>query len=194
MFCAKCGTEVAAEHTFCTRCGNPAPQASSPPKPPFPPEPQPASAPASTSRRSLITRGLRTLMPIMVTLGVIGGFMAADRLTLHWYVPEDTSASVSSLESDVAGLKTDASSLQTKVSDTNSDVSSLTSRVSNLGAGTGPDIDALTRDARIANALNIISLVSNYGGSQRSDSPAGKACFEWLMFGDGSITDCGFTR
>jgi len=194
MFCAKCGTEVAEEHTFCMRCGNPVPQTSSPLEPPFPPEPEPASAPPPASRRSLIARGLRTLMPIVVTLGVIGGFMAADRLTLHWYVPEDTSASVSSLESDVAGLKTDASSLQTRVSGINSNLSSLTSRVSNLGSGSGPDIDAVTRDARIANALTVISLINNYGGIQRSDSPAGEACFGWLMFGDGSVTDCGFTR
>ncbi len=52
----------------------------------------------------------------------------------------------------------------------------------------------LERDARIANALTVISLVSNLGGFQSSSSPAGEACFGWLMFGDGSITDCGFTR
>jgi hypothetical protein len=58
----------------------------------------------------------------------------------------------------------------------------------------GSDFGSIGRDARIANALTVISLVSNYGGFQSSDSPAGEACFDWLMFGEGSATECGFTR
>jgi len=193
MLCTRCGSEVNAGYSFCSKCGSPVHET-----PPVPGARRGMAAdselPVSQSPHSPIMALMRAILPVVVVLSLVGSFLAADRLTLHWYVPEDTSASVSSLESDVVGLMADASSLRTKVSDTNSDLSSLRSRVSNLESGAGPDFDSLTRDARIANALTIISLVSNYGGSQRFDSPAGEACFAWLMFGDGSGTDCGFTR
>ena len=60
--------------------------------------------------------------------------------------------------------------------------------------GSGVDLDSIERAARIANAVTINSLVNNLGGFQSSGSPAGRACFSWLMLGEGSATDCGFTR
>lgn len=192
MFCAKCGAEVPDEYGFCTRCGTPATKPSTSPEA----EPPAVAAPARTPNRSFLGRGVRTLLPVMLALGVISGFMAADRLTLHWYTPEDTSGSVSELKSEVSGVTRDISGLESRLSSLSSQVSTLKSDVASVGL-TGDfeaDFANLGRDARIANALAIISLVSNYGGFQRSDSPAGEACFGWLMFGDGSITDCGFTR
>jgi len=51
MFCARCGAELDEEYVFCTRCGSPAPVASSSPEPPprhepdSPDEGEPPSAP-----------------------------------------------------------------------------------------------------------------------------------------------------
>ncbi len=93
----------------------------------------------------------------------VGGFMTADRLTLHWYVPEDNSGAVSTLQS--------------QVSDTQSDISLFAGAIDRMGT-----------------AVTINSLVNNLGGFQQSDSPAAMACRDWLLFGQGEITDCGFTR
>lgn len=62
------------------------------------------------------------------------------------------------------------------------------------GATGASNEESLLRDARIANAVVINSLVSNFGGYQSSGSAAGKACFAWLLLGEGSATECGFTR
>ncbi len=193
MLCPRCGSEVNAEYSFCSKCGSPVhetPRVTGTRRGPT----VNSEAPVSQSPHSPIRALVRAILPVVAVLSLVGSFLAADRLTLHWYVPEDTSASVSSLESDVAGLKTDASSLQTKVSDANSDVSSLRSRVSSLESGAGPDLDSVARDLRIATAVALNSLVTSYGGTQRTDSPAGKACLDWLIRGEGSGADCGFTR
>ena len=63
-----------------------------------------------------------------------------------------------------------------------------------LVGSSGSDFGTITALGRIANAVTINSLVNNYGGYQSSGSAAGKACFAWLMSGEGSGTDCGFTR
>lgn len=179
MFCAKCGAEVPDEYGFCTKCGSPVTKPSTSPEA----EPLAVAAPARAPNRSFLGRGFRTLVPMMLVLSVIGGFMAADRLTLHWYAPEDTAGSVSELEADVSGVTRDISGLESRVSS-----------LSLSGSGTFDRLENFARDARIANALAVISLVSAYGGFQSSDSPAGRACINWLMDGEGSVTDCGFTR
>lgn len=110
---------------------------------------------------------LRSFLPIVLVVALLGGFMAADRLTLHWYVPEDSSGEVSALESDVSSLQ------------------GQTSALDELLAGAVE---------RMATAVTVNSLVSNFEGPQQLDSPAGVACRDWLLTGEGSITDCGFTR
>ena len=119
------------------------------------------------------TPSLRVFLPIVLVLVVVGGFLVADRLTLHWYVPEDSAGEVSALESDVSSLQEQTSAL----------------------AGS-ESLDELLAGAieRIATAVTVNSLVSNLEGPQQLDSPAGNACLDWLLTGEGSITDCGFTR
>src|SRR3972149_5151826 len=103
MFCTKCGAEVGEEHAFCTRCGCAVPD--SPPTreaterqaKALPPPDAAGSAPG----RSI----LRMLLPAVLVLAIMGAFMAADRLTLHWYAPADNSASLSSVRSDVSFLE-----------------------------------------------------------------------------------------
>jgi hypothetical protein len=116
---------------------------------------------------------MRSFLPVVLVIALLGGFMAADRLTLHWYVPEDSSGEVSTLESDVSSLQEQTSAL----------------------AGS-ESLDELLAGAveRIATAVTVNSLVSNFEGPQQLDSPAGVACRDWLLTGEGSITDCGFTR
>jgi hypothetical protein len=37
---------------------------------------------------------MKLVAPIVVALGLVGAFMAIDRTTLHWYVPEPSSVAV----------------------------------------------------------------------------------------------------
>ena len=105
---------------------------------------------------------LRALLPIVIVLAAVGGFMAADRLALHWYVPEDSSGEVATLES--------------QVSEARSDIALFAGAIDRLGT-----------------VVTINSLASNLGGFQQLDSPAAIACRDWLLFGEGEITECGFT-
>lgn len=123
---------------------------------------------------------LRAVLPFVLALVVVGGFMALDRTVLHWYAPSDDSARVEALEADLRKARGEVSQLK-------SDVSSLEA------SGIGDEFTAGAL-ARIATAVTLNSLVTNLGGTQRSDSPMGEACRNWLLFGEGSITDCGFTR
>ena len=121
---------------------------------------------------------MRSLLPVLVVLGVVGAFMTADRVALHWYAPEDNSGSISALESDVSVLQSDLPSIPALTGT----VSELESEISALSdAGSATALDSLARATRIARAAAALS-------------PAGDACFNWLMFGDGSGAVCGVSR
>ena len=120
----------------------------------------------------------RTLLPFLLVLGIVGAFMTADRVALHWYAPEDSSGPVSAVESDVADVQSELSSfpaLAGTVSELEVEVSSLSE------AGTATALNSLARATRIARVIAALS-------------PAGEACFDWMMFGDGSGAACGVSR
>jgi len=189
MFCFNCGTKLLDDHGFCNECGTAAAQTT------------------GTTRRSSQGETIRTsttrsrfgsigpLFPAVIAVGLIVGFLVADRAALHWYVPRDRSAEVSAVAGDLSSLEDRVSKTTADVSRLNTRLSTLADDVSSVGS-VSPEvnIDSLGRDARIANAVTLNSLIANYGGTQRTDSPAGEACFDWLMFGDSSATECGFTR
>jgi len=130
---------------------------------------------------------------LFVLTAAVAGFMALDRTLLHWYVPDLSSVDARLLEGrqDVAGLDKRIDQLRADMEGIRDDVQGLqkSPEVSDALA-----VVALPALGRLATAVTINSLVQNYGGYQRSDSPAGQACRNWLILGQGSITDCGFTR
>lgn len=194
VFCGKCGTEVPDGYAFCTKCGSAVPQA------PLTPEPSASSEKAGAPTEPLDVipaseRGSpRAKRPwyidaVMVFLGLsilVGVSFAVSWAVFEWR-HEDVSASISSLEETASETDSKLSRLSTRVSSLESDVPSS-------ATGQGDSLEPILRSSRIASAVTILSLVAAYGGFQRSDSPAGKACLAWLMLGDGSVTDCGFTR
>ncbi|MGB4862643.1 MAG: hypothetical protein WBO97_09300 [Tepidiformaceae bacterium] len=124
-------------------------------------------------------------------VGLAAGLVVADRYYWHWYAPdrdiqsattEDLdrlAARVSKVESDVVRAQTTASSAESAAR-------------SNGSSGLVDNVESSL--ARMASSLAIISLVQSKGGAQSSASAQGKACIAWLLKGEGSGADCGFTR
>jgi len=139
---------------------------------------------------------LKSLLPFFAVAALVGGFMALDRGLLHWYVPSPQTSRIEALETATASMKERISFNEDRLFR----VQELGERVDSLEEIHDPVLQRLERDmindrfVRIASAVTVNSLSLSYGGDQRSDSPAGKACYAYLFTGVGSITDCGFTR
>ena len=195
--CRDCGSvREDLSDGFCRHCGTGWPTAN----PSFVPQ-RPILAPATSgariheesegvrrARRSAMSRLLRQAAAPLLALCVVGAFMAADRLWLHVYTP-NVSTLKSQLRSTQNTESRDYLDLQNRVSAVDKNVQNA---VNTQPTQSTPDTNQFIRDLRIANAVTVLSLVSNLGGSQSSNSAAGKACSAWLISGTGSITDCGF--
>jgi len=142
----------------------------------------------------MAARGARgsSVVPAVIVAAVIFGALAADRAWLHWYVP-DQDARIASLRSE---LDARASSMETDVTALGRRVDLAEQNIDNVNSTTSSafDEDGFLRDVRLSNAVTILSLLSAYGGFQSTTSAAGRACSDYFMFGDGSVTDCGFQR
>lgn len=122
----------------------------------------------------------------LLALVVLGAFMALDRTALHWYTLDTNAvaADVSTLQGENVNTSGRVATLETKVSSLQ--------RTQQTAVSSALDISRDLELGRLANAIVVLSLVSNYGGQQSTTSPAGKACFAYLTTGQGSVTDCGF--
>ena len=114
----------------------------------------------------------------------------SDRLWLHVYSPD-----VDALNARISAQQKQLEQLQ---KDESRDVLDLEAKINTVQsrqqASVNSQLDAgdLLRDARISKAVTVLSLLSAYGGYQSTASAAGRACDDYLMFGIGSLTDCGF--
>jgi hypothetical protein len=194
--CRECGKiREDLSDGFCRHCGT-GWRTANPSFVPQRPIPAPATSGASIHEesegvrrtRSAMSRLLRPAAAPLLALCIVGAFMAADRLWLHVYTP-DVSTLKSQLRSTQNTESRDYLDLQNRVSAVDKNVQNA---VNTQPTQSTPDTNQFIRDFRIANAVTVLSLVSNLGGSQSSNSAAGKACSAWLMSGTGSITDCGF--
>ena len=137
----------------------------------------------------------RTLVSVSITLAVVAAFVLVDRYALRWYSQDVGNATqqIDDAASDLAEFRDaytrDKSALELRIED-------LENNVENALATDEPQFDeeGFTRDVRIGNAVVILSLLEAYGGFQSTGSAAGRACSGWLLFGEGSVTDCGFQR
>ena len=138
-----------------------------------------------------LARPPKWLIGLIVVAGALGAFMVADRLTLHWYVPDTAGirGSISDVGAHVNELDGEISSADSKVKLLEGQVKELQSKEATPSAGEELQWQAI---GRLSTAVSILSLVQAYGGWQTSTSPAGRACGNWLVLGIGSVTDCGF--
>ena len=190
-YCPNCGARrEAANDTHCRRCGAAwiAPETSLSVLPRSGPEH--ADEERSGLLRSLRPRrpGVSSMLPVLLLALVIGGFMTADRLALHVYSPDAAAnnAQVTALQNTESR---DILDLQNRVSSIDKNVQNALNTQTSSTTGV---LDQLMRDERIVNAVTVLSLLTAYGGQQSSNSVSGKACNNWLLFGEGSVTDCGF--
>ena len=123
---------------------------------------------------------LRALLPIVIVLAAVGGFMAADRLTLHWYVPEDTSGEVATLESEASKAQSDIA-LFAEAIDRLGTAVTINSLVSNLGGVPGarlrrgdglPRLAAVRRGRRNGLRIHNRELDRHWRGQRREISPS----------------------
>lgn len=120
---------------------------------------------------------------------LVAGLVVLDKEVVHWYTPDQhvNSAKLSEASDRIDALESDLANVQSDMRDLR-----LARAVSS--ASTGLTDNPENSLARVSNALAVVSLVQSKGGQQSSGSAQGKACVAWLLRGEGSITDCGFTR
>ena len=135
-----------------------------------------------------------TLLGVLVTLAVVGGFMAIDRTVVHWYVPDldPVSQRLEDVRSDGRGLRSRVGSIESSVSRLETSVRNIEESPADLSLFES-DLERDLTIHRLGFALTINSLVNNLGGFQSTGSPRGEACMSWLLDSEGSMTDCGFT-
>jgi hypothetical protein len=123
-------------------------------------------------------------------LRVVMASAVIDRIWLHVYSPD-----VGALKARIGAQQQELEQLQ---KDESLDVLDLQAKLNTLQSRqqmnvTPPlDTEGFWRDERISKAVTVLSLLSAYGGYQSTTSAAGRACHDYLMFGTGSVTDCGF--
>ncbi len=123
----------------------------------------------------------------LVVIVMAAGLVYGDRQYWHWYVPRDAvteqRAHLDDVDSRLVSLSSDVSAAE------------RTAAKAQQASPTYAIVDTPERSlARISSALAIVSLVQSKGGFQSSGSAQGKACINWLLKGEGSVTDCGFSR
>ena len=134
-----------------------------------------------------------SLLPAVIVAALVFGALAADRAWLHWYVP-DQDTRIDALRADVDAR---ASTIGADVDALIRRVDLAESNIDNLNSTTDDSVfddEGFLRDLRISNAVTILSLLNAYGGFQSTTSAAGQACSDYLMFGEGGFTECGFQR
>lgn len=131
------------------------------------------------------------LVSQLAILALVGGLIWSDREYWHWYSHEPNSEQVEELSRTVDKLKSDVQS------------ASATARAAERKADNLAGLAKTSQDktesiepmlVRMASGLAIVSLVQNKGGVQSTGSAQGKACIVWFLLGEGSMTDCGFSR
>jgi len=133
------------------------------------------------------------IVGLALGLIIVGAFLAIDKTVAHWYVPDQII-----LAEELNEHLDDYSALRSDLRDLQSDVRAVELSVDTLDTPTGAAIydTNFQRDAAIARlgfAVTINSLANNLGGFQTNTSPRGRACQGWLLTGEGSLSDCGFT-
>ncbi len=124
-----------------------------------------------------------------VLILLLVGFLPLDKTLLHWYVPD-----TGQLRADMAAVDGDLRRLDSSADAMAGTISELKNQV---GSDTTADLVNTVQMGqifRLTDAVAVLSLVSAYGGFQSTVSPSGKACVAWLLRGEGSLTDCGFSH
>lgn len=124
-----------------------------------------------------------------ILVALAAGLVWADREYWHWYAPPRTEfnelrVSVAELDDDMIEVRTVAVAAESMAKGNQGTAKSI------LGGVDNPEL-AL---ARMAGGLAVVSLVQSKGGTQSAGSAQGKACIAWFLRGEGSVTDCGFSR
>ncbi len=136
---------------------------------------------------------MRSLIPAAALAVALLAFLVADRQWLHVYTPD-----VSALE---ARLDAQAMSISAREAESRSAIAALTRRVDEMDQNVQNLLDTTTneerfegieRDQRLSTAVTLLALLSSFGGFQSTASPEGRACQDYLMFGEGDVTACGF--
>lgn len=121
----------------------------------------------------------------LLLVAAVAALVWADREYWHWYAPPPE------IVERVVALESRAPSDRSRMSDVERDLRDLRSDLQENESVVDAPILALTR---ISSAVAILSLVQAHGGFQSSGSPQGQACIQYLLQGEGSVTDCGFVR
>lgn len=135
------------------------------------------------------------LISNFVVLALVVGALIADKSFTHLIIPDDSgkleqvrqSASLATgdVRRDLNGLEATVSALDDQVY-----------KLANSGNGTKWTVVDNPEAAifRLAQALAVVSLVSNKGSQQSAGSAQGRACIDYFLKGSGSFVECGFTR